>query len=122
MKKPKNIPKQKTYHLSFLIFMILIVVIPNLLYSPAMDQQLEIRMLGLSLFLGLLLLPLIFIQKMGMLKQTELSILRNPAVIIYAIFILFIGLSIFWATNQSEAIYEFLKRISFFILFLVFIE
>ena len=118
MKKPKNIPKQKTYHLSFLIFMILIVVIPNLLYSPAMDQQLEIRMLGLSLFLGLLLLPLIFIQKMGMLKQTELSILRNPAVIIYAIFILFIGLSIFWATNQSEAIYEFLKRISFFILFL----
>jgi len=86
-----------------------------------MDQQLEIRMLGLSIFLAVLILPFLFIKKMGMLKQSDLKILKNPLVLIYAGFILVIGISVFWATNPSEAFYEFLKRAVFFILFLYLI-
>ena len=118
MKKPKETSKQPLLPFTFLFFLILIVLIPNLYYSKAMDQQLEIRMLGLSVFLGILLLPLILIKKNALLRLADLKILKNPVVIIYAVFICIIGISVFWATNQSEAMYEFLKRVLFFILFL----
>jgi len=121
MKKPKAALKKKFNTFSFLIFLILIVIIPNLFYRLAIDLQLEIRLLALSFFLGILFSPLIFIKKRGLLKAADLRILRNPAILVYATLILIIGISIFWATNKSEAIYEFLKRAVFFVLFLYLI-
>ncbi|MFZ4400845.1 MAG: O-antigen ligase family protein [Bacteroidales bacterium] len=118
MKKNKETAKKTVFSFSMFIFIVLIVMIPNLYYKLAMDQQLEIRMLALSVFLGLLFIPLMFIKKSGMLKQSRLNILKNPVVILYAGLIFMIGISVFWATNQSEAIYELLKRLCFFILFL----
>lgn len=121
MKKPKDAPKKKFYTSSFTIFLILIVIIPNLFYSLAIDLQLEIRMLALSVFLGILFVPLIFSKKSHFLKKADLRILKNPAILVYATLIIIIGISVFWATNKSEAIYEFLKRAVFFILFLYLI-
>jgi len=60
MKKNKNIPKKKTDVCSYVFFIILVVVIPNVFFTLALDWQLEIRMLTLSIFLGLLLIPIIF--------------------------------------------------------------
>ncbi len=119
--KTKDSTKDKIFTFSFFIFLTLIVIIPNFYYQLAMDQQLEIRMLGISVFLGLLFLPIIFNKKRGILRQTDINILKNPVVLIYAVSILIVGISIFWATNQSEAICEFLKRATFFILFLYLI-
>ncbi len=121
MKKNKNIPKKKSDLFSYFFFLILIVLIPNLFYSDAMDEKLEIRMLGLGIFLSIVFLIALFSKKETIIKQNELKILKNPVVLIYTFFILFIGLSIFWSTNKSEALYEFLKRLAFFVLFLYLI-
>ncbi|MFZ4740990.1 MAG: O-antigen ligase family protein [Bacteroidales bacterium] len=121
LKKSKDIPKNTIFAFSFFVFFVLIAIIPNFYYSLAMDQQLEIRIFALSISLIALLLPIIFTKKYGILKQNEIKIIKNPAVIIYAALIVLIGISIFWSTNKSEAIYEFLKRATFFILFIYLI-
>ena len=78
IKKSKEIPKNTIFTFSFFVFFVLIVIIPNFYYSLAMDQQLEIRIFALSIFLIILLLPLIFIKKNGILKQKRNQNNKKP--------------------------------------------
>lgn len=121
MKKTNKTIKKKVINYSLFFFFMLIILISNIFYAKAMDQHLEIRMLALSLFLGLFSIPLIINTKKNIVNLSDISIIKNPVVIIYSLLIIILGISIFWATNKSEAMYEFLKRTSFFILFLYLI-
>jgi O-antigen ligase/tetratricopeptide (TPR) repeat protein len=74
-------------------------------------------MFALVLFLSTALLISLF-NKNSFLYKSNLSSLKNPFVYFYAVYIVITGISIFFATSRNEAIYEFLKVTSFFILFL----
>ena len=116
--KSKDLAKRKPFTLTYLILFILIVIIPNLYFNKAMDKQLEIRMFGLSVFVTLLYIPLLSLKNNTKYIHYKNEIFKNPVIILYFILIFIIGLSVFWATNRSEAIYEFLKRMTFFALFI----
>lgn len=71
------------------------------------------------LSIGLLLLLFIFIFVRNYRNQIELSIVKETIFPIYLLFIFISGFSIFNAINVSEAYYDLMKNILFFI-FLVF--
>ena len=102
--------------LNFIILLILILIIPNIFYSEAMDQQLEVKLFSLSFILSLLFL--LFLINKNAIKVKDISIIKNPLILIYALLIIIIGISIFLSANKSEAFYEFLKRVTFFLLFI----
>lgn len=117
MSKKKNTPEKKFNLTVFLFFLITILLIPNIYVKTVLDKHLEPRMFALVLFLSIILLITI-LNKNSFLYKTNFSILKNPFVYFYAAYIALTGVSILFATSQNEAIYEFLKVTSFFILFL----
>lgn len=117
--KKKQAQKQKPLLLNpvFYIFLLLIVVVTNLRYYPALDKELEVRVLGMSLFVlafGLLAL----MRNKNQLRTIDIKVLKNPFVILYGTYILLTGISIFVADNTAEALHEFLKLCAFSMLFL----
>jgi O-antigen ligase len=117
MSKKKNTPEKKFNLAVFLFLLITILVIPNIYVKTVLDKHLEPRMFALVLFLSTALLISLF-NKNSFLYKSNLSSLKNPFVYFYAVYIVITGISIFFATSRNEAIYEFLKVTSFFILFL----
>lgn len=120
MKKSKQVVKENKFTFILVLFLILIILIPSLYTTESMDQQLEIRMLGLSVFLVFISVLFVF-NKNAIQTNSNLIIFKNPFVIIYIIYTLLILSSVIWATNKPEAIYEGLKRLSFLILFIYLI-
>lgn len=114
-KKPKE--SQSFINPVFAFFLILIAVITNLRYKPALDKELEIRILALSAFLLVIVLVSVF-NKKNRLNIIDTGALKNPFVILYGVYILITGVSVFVAHNTGEAVYEFLKLCTYFILFL----
>ncbi len=118
MSRKKTTPKKKKlFDISFLFFIILIVVIPNLYHKQALDKELEVRFLSLSIFLLFLSVLVIFHKRFKNIK-TNFSIIKKPPILLYFAYFMLVTLSIFYAVNKSEAIYDILKTANFFILFL----
>ncbi|MDA3867647.1 MAG: O-antigen ligase family protein [Salinivirgaceae bacterium] len=121
-KKQKQNTKQKPLLLNpvFYIFLTLIVVVTNLRYNGALDKELEVRVLGVSLFVlitGLLAL----MSNKSRLGTIDTTLLKNPFVLLYGAYVILTGISVFVADNTAEALHELLKLFTFAILFLYLI-
>lgn len=112
--------KNKLFDISIIFFTFSILIIPNITYKLTLDKHLDIRYFALSLFM--LILTLLFIsRKNSAIKKIDFSILKTPVVLTYFAYFVLVTLSSLWATNFSEASYEFLKTAAFFFLFIYII-
>ncbi|MFO7864303.1 MAG: O-antigen ligase [Salinivirgaceae bacterium] len=121
-KKQKQNIKQKPLLLNpvFYIFLTLIVVVTNVRYSGALDKELEIRVLGLSLFVLIAGLFALISSKVS-LRSIDTTLLKSPFILLYGAYIVLTGISVFIAANTAEALHEFLKLFTFGVLFLYLI-
>lgn len=115
--KNKQKAKNKIIDISFLFFLITVVVIPNVYYKPALDKHLDVRLFAIALFL-LFLGILIILNKKKSNYFADFSILKKPVFILYFSYFIIVSSSVLWATNRSEAVYEILKTGTFLLVFL----
>jgi O-antigen ligase len=101
----------------FGFFIILTALITNLRYPPALDKELEIRVLGLAVFMFVIVLVSVF-NKKNRLNIIHAGVLKNPFVLLYFLYLIITGISVFRAHNTGEALHEFLKLFTYFTLFL----
>ena len=112
-------PKQTNKLLNgvFIFFLILVVGVTNIRYGLVLDKELEPRVWALAMFmLAVVIFPLLF--KKRAFTKADFKILKSPFVYFYAAYLLITGISIFVSQNTAEAVHEFLKTFTFFILFL----
>jgi len=120
-KTKKQAPtKSKLFDISMIFFVFSVLIIPNIYYKLALDKHLDIRYLSLALFLLILTIPLIY-KNRTKFSSIDFNILKTPVVLIYLAYFVLVTLSSLWATNFSEASYEFLKTATFFFLFVYLI-
>ncbi|MEA3448109.1 MAG: O-antigen ligase family protein [Bacteroidota bacterium] len=100
----------------FYFFSIIILLICNISYESLLDKSLEIRVISLAILL-FLLFTLPFLSKHNFLKKADFSILKNPFILIYVLWVILQGVGFFFAQNTGESLHEFLKTGSFFVLF-----
>ncbi|MEA1874283.1 MAG: O-antigen ligase [Bacteroidota bacterium] len=117
--KKKSTAKQKNIFSNpiFYFFSIAILLICNITYEALLSKSLEIRVFSLAIFL-ILLFTLPMFRKTNFLKKANFSILKNPFIIVYALWVILQGLGIFIAQNTGESLHEFLKTGSFLIFFI----
>lgn len=115
--KNKQKVNNKILDISFLFFLITVVVIPNISYKPALDKHLDIRLFAIALFLLFLSIHIILNKKKSK-YFVDFSIFKKPVFILYFSYFVIVSLSVLWATNRSEAVYEILKTGTFLFLFL----
>ncbi|MBN2663606.1 MAG: O-antigen ligase family protein [Bacteroidales bacterium] len=112
--------KTKLFDISIIFFIFSVLIIPNITYKMALDRHLDVRYLTLSVFM--LILTLLFVSSnSSTVKKTDFSILKTPVILAYFAYFVLVTLSSLWATNFSEASYEFLKTGAFFFMFIYII-
>lgn len=113
----KNSKKDKA-NLPILIFMLLLLAgVASMYYRPALDRHLEIRFLSLSLLLfGTAVYGILAARKLH--RKINPQLVRNPISYAFGLYVVISGLSVFWATDASEARAVFLKTALLFLLFI----
>lgn len=114
------IKKLKTLPLNtYTLFIVLGLLFVPLVYSTRIpDPSLSIRQLALNLLLLGFVVGIIIIQLRGR-KTPDLSFLQKRIFLYYLVYLLIAGISIFFAVNQPEAVYEWVKLVGFFLFFIL---
>ena len=112
--KKTKLAKEKNYFL-ILFFSITILLIPNIYSQSAIDGYTNSRFLAFSFFL-IFLTASFFLSFKNLTKKLDFSILKSRVFLVYSLYLLVIGFSIFAATNKAEAFSDLFRNFSFFIL------
>ncbi len=111
----KNAKHQQILVLSFSVFFL--TIIPFLNSNKLIDPSLFSKFTGFTI--GLLVFVLIFIFVPKFRKKTDLTVIREIIFPVYLVFIVISAFSIFNAVNVSEAFYDLIKNIIFFIFLVI---
>ncbi len=121
--KTNNINEKSkfVFNISHFFFLISIVIIPNLYYKLALDKHLEIRYLGLALFVALIAFVFL-INKKNNKSSIDVNLYKSPVVLLLTFYFLVVVVSYFVAISKSEALYEILKTGLYLILFIYLLQ
>ncbi len=105
--------------LTLIIFLFTSVLVIPLIYTPStLDPVLISRFLSFAI-LTFIFYVFLIIKIIRDPNHFDLSILRTPVFVVWAGYILFVGVSIIQAANITEAIVDFLKHFTVFIYFII---
>ncbi|MBN1338802.1 MAG: O-antigen ligase family protein [Bacteroidales bacterium] len=99
------------------VFIFLSVLVIPFVYSTAVpDPSLSPRVAAISLF-NLAFIAFLWAQLVKNRDWMDLNILKKRAVVFYAAYVFFAGISVFYSINSSEAVFEWMKTLTFFLFF-----
>ncbi|MCD4680025.1 MAG: hypothetical protein K8S00_06525 [Bacteroidales bacterium] len=102
----------------FIFLIISVLIIPFLYTTSSLDPAYITRFLAFSV-LTFLFFIFFIIRTLRDPGYFDLALLRNYIFPVWAVYILFVGLSIIQAENTTEAIADFLKHFTVFIYFIL---
>jgi hypothetical protein len=104
--KPKTIPEKPKPVLLWLVLVPAVIIIPFLYSFSTDDPVLTIRFLGLSITILIIAVYQFFTRKA---ESYPSGFIKLPVFIVFVLYLLWTVLSVTWAINPSEGLYDITK-------------